>query len=90
MIIRNETRKDISAVRQLVEFAFDQTMEADLVDTLRVSGDAVISLVAEDGGEIVGHIIFSKFQAPNRCIALAPVSVKPNRQNQGYWIKPHS
>jgi putative acetyltransferase len=83
MIIRDETPRDKTAVGQVVVMAFDQRVEADLVDALRGSGDAVISLVAEDEGQIVGHVMFSKLQAPGQCIALAPVSVMPNRQMQG-------
>jgi len=83
MIIRDETGNDEAAVRQVVVAAFGQPVEADLVDALRASGDAVISLVAEDEGEIVGHVLFSKLQAPGQCVALAPVSVMPNRQKQG-------
>ena len=83
MIVRDETRLDVSAVMQVVITAFDQAAEAELVDTLRESGDMVISLVAEDEGEIIGHVLFSKLQAPDKCIALAPLSVKPSRQNQG-------
>jgi len=83
MIIRDETGHDASAVRRVVVAAFDRAVEAGLVDALRQSGDAVISLVAEDGGEIIGHILFSKLHAPDQCLALAPVSVTPSRQNQG-------
>ncbi len=83
MIIRDETGNDEAAVRQVVVAAFGQPVEADLVDALRVSGDAVISLVAEDEGKIVGHVLFSKLQAPDQCVALAPVSVMPNCQKQG-------
>ena len=60
---------------------------AGLVDALREAGDAVMSLVAEDGGEIVGHILFSRLQAPEQCLGLAPVSVTPSRQNQGIGSK---
>ncbi|MDH5749607.1 MAG: N-acetyltransferase [Rhodospirillales bacterium] len=83
MIIREETPEDASAVRKVVEAAFARTAEADLVEALRDAGDGVMSLVAEVGGELAGHILFSKLQAPDRCIALAPVSVTPSRQNQG-------
>ena len=83
MIIRRESPLEMSAVRNVVIAAFEQSAEADLVDALRESDDAVISLVAEDGGEIVGHVLFSELQAPVQCIALAPVSVTPHRQNQG-------
>ena len=83
MVIREETPADGSAVRSLVIAAFDQRVEADLVDALRDSGDVVISLVAERDGRIVGHIVLSKLQAPHRCLALAPVSVAPSEQNRG-------
>ena len=83
MIIRDERDGDISAVRRVVSAAFGQEDEADLVDALRESGDTVISLVAEDDGEIVGHVVFSKLQAPERCLALAPVAVSSDRQKQG-------
>lgn len=83
MIVRDETRNDVTAIRQVVVAAFEREVEADLVDALRKSGDAVISLVAEDKCEIVGHVLFSKLRAPEQCIALAPVSVTPSRHNQG-------
>ncbi len=83
MIVRDETPADAAAVRRVVGAAFGQEEEADLVDALRASGDAVIALVAEDDGEVVGHIMFSKLQAPKRCVALAPVAVTPARQRQG-------
>ena len=83
MIIRDETPKDVVAIRRVVAAAFKQAEEADLVDALRESGDTVITLVAEEGNEIIGHILFSKLQAPDQSVALAPVSVMPNRQNEG-------
>jgi putative acetyltransferase len=83
MILREETQEDTDAVRALVEAAFGQPLEAGLVGALRTSGEAVLSLVAEDGGRITGHILFSKLQAPERCLALAPLSVAPERQGQG-------
>jgi len=83
MILRDETPEDAAAVRQVVADAFSQAAEADLVEALRASGDAVISLVAEGDGEIVGHILFSRLQAPERCLGLAPLAVAPGRQNQG-------
>ncbi len=83
METRDETREDVAAVERVVAAAFGRAAEAALVAALRRSGDAVISLVAEDNGEIVGHVMFSRLQAPERCLALAPVSVTPGRQNQG-------
>ena len=83
MLVRDEKIDDLPAVRQVVAAAFGQAAEADLVDALRQSGDAVISLVSEDNGKISGHVLLSKLRAPDRCIALAPVSVMPEHQNQG-------
>ena len=42
------------------------------------------SLVMEDKGRIIGHILFSRLQAPEGALALAPVSVIPGRQNSGF------
>lgn len=81
--IRDEEPADIAAIHRVVEAAFQQSMEADLVDRLRADGDAVISLVAEEDGEIVGHVLFSPMSAPFPALGLAPVSVLPGRQNQG-------
>lgn len=83
MNIRETTADDHDLVHALVEAAFGQKAEADLVDALRASGDAVIDLIVESGGRIVGHILLSKLQAPANCAALAPVSVAPDSQNQG-------
>lgn len=83
MIIRDETNEDVSAVRRVVTSAFGQAAEADLVDALRRSGDVVISRIASADGGVIGHILFSQLQAPVKCLALAPVSVIPERQGRG-------
>ena len=87
MIIRGENGGDIQAIHRTVETAFGGEAEAELVDALRQSGDGVISLVAEEEGLIVGHLLFSKLRAPDRCVALAPVSVAPGHQNRGIGSK---
>ncbi len=83
MQIRSETSVDIARVHALNVDAFNQSAEADLVDMLRASDDAIISLVAEDDGDIVGHVMFSKLVTPPRCLALAPVAVAPDHQKEG-------
>jgi len=76
--------RDHAAVHALVTAAFGQADEAGLVDSLRRDGDLVIETLAEDpDGAIVGHVALSRMQAPFRALALAPVSVRPDRQNQG-------
>jgi putative acetyltransferase len=54
-----ENAGECASVRTVNEAAFGSSEEADLVDTLRARGDALISLVAEIDGSIVGHIMFS-------------------------------
>jgi putative acetyltransferase len=87
MIIRPEKPEDVPAIRIVNERAFGGAAEADLVDALRRNGKATISLVAEDDGRVVGHILFSPvtIEAGERELAgvgLAPMSVVPERQNQ--------
>ncbi len=81
--IRAEDPADIPAIRDVVVAAFGRDMEAELVDRLRGDGDGVISLVAVEGGRIVGHVLFSRMSAPFRALGLAPDSVAPARQPTG-------
>jgi len=83
MFIRDEESADVVGIRKVVEAAFPLPLEAELVDQLRMNGESVISLVAIDGSEIVGHVLFSKMTAPFRVLGLAPVSVLPSRQRAG-------
>ena len=81
--IRDEEPADIPAVRKIIEEAFLQAAEAALVDRLRADGEAVISGVAVDAGQVVGHIMFSRMDAPFRALGLAPVAVEPSLQGNG-------
>ncbi|MEI9980610.1 MAG: N-acetyltransferase [Edaphobacter sp.] len=81
--VREESPHDWEAVYQVVSSAFGQLAEAELVKELRESGDSVISLVAEEDGQIVGHVLLSRMDAPFPALALAPISVLPTRQRSG-------
>lgn len=83
MIIRDEQLADCEAIHELVAAAFQRPDEAVLIDRLRSDGACVISLVAVEGDEIVGHVLFSRLVAAFRALGLGPVSVKPNRQRVG-------
>jgi putative acetyltransferase len=83
VVIRNEGPMDRAGVRAIIEAVFARRDEADLVDRLREDGDCAISLVAVEGGEIVGHVLFSPMSAPFRALGLAPVAVAPHRQRSG-------
>jgi putative acetyltransferase len=86
--IRVERQEDRSQVRMLNELAFEQPVEADLIEKLRQTCPAFLSLVAEDGKIIVGHILFTPvlIEASGRNVegmGLAPMAVMPDRQRQG-------
>lgn len=81
--VRPEKSGDHAAVRAIHESCFPTSDEADLVDTLRADGDAVLSLVAESGSDLVGHAMFSRMKAPFRALALAPVAVMRPWRRQG-------
>lgn len=85
--IRKEEAKDIPSVREIVRAAFPTEAESKLVDALRENGKAMISLVAVDDEQVLGHILFSPVTtAPPgdaRGIGLAPVAVRPDIQSQG-------
>jgi putative acetyltransferase len=86
--VRREVPADMPGVRMLNEMAFGQRREADLVDTIRSKQRDLLSLVAEDDGKIVGHILFSPagIEGPHGVkggMALAPLAVLPGMQRQG-------
>ena len=82
--IRKECAADAPAIHALITAAFGQEEEAILVDTLRRDGNLWLSLVTEDkNGEIIGHIALSRLKSPKDALALAPVSVAPDRQGGG-------
>lgn len=88
MPVRLESPADYEAIRQVNLLAFANGPEARLVDELRVGGYVPLSLVADNNGQIVGHIMFSDLLIQTsdgivNALALAPVAVAPNHQRQG-------
>lgn len=88
LVIRPAEPADRAGIRDVELQAFGQPAEADLVEALVAGGDPVLELVATQEGEIVGHILFSRLfveNGPDRfpAVALAPLSVKPKRQDSG-------
>ena len=81
--IRTETPADRDGIRAVVVDAFGQPDEADLVERLHADGDAVVSLVAVEGADVIAHVMLSRMRAPFRAVGLAPVSVAPARQRKG-------
>ncbi len=93
MLLREAASEDHAEIHAVVAAAFGQTPEghqgeAGLVDALRADGDALVELVAEEDGFIVGHILFSPLltDTGRRFAALAPLSVLPARQRDGVGL----
>jgi putative acetyltransferase len=89
LIIRNEVPNDIPAIHRLNVAAFKGEGEANLVDRLRARGAGLLSLVAEEDGQVVGHIYFSPVTVTAAdghvfpAVGLAPLAVLPAFQNRG-------
>ena len=91
MIIRPEQSGDENAIHNLTLQAFEPMpfsngSEAPIVDQLREGGDLVVSLVAVQDNEIIGHITFSPVTingVNGGWYGLGPVSVRPQFQKQG-------
>ena len=85
---RLEEAGEAPHIHDLVHKTFGQDAEAVLVEDLCNSGDALVSVVAMDDDELVGHILFSDTPINTsrgllRGAALAPLSVSGLRQGQG-------
>lgn len=90
-LIRDETPEDIATITNLTAAAFatlevsDQT-EHFVITALRAAGALTISLVAEVGNQVVGHIAFSPVTISDGTTdwyGLGPVSVLPTFQHKG-------
>ncbi len=91
VVVRQEEARDRETVYFLVKEAFAHAEHTDgseheLVNALRKSKAYIptLSLVAETGGRVVGHIMFTKAAVGTATVlALAPLSVLPEYQRQG-------
>lgn len=90
--VRPEGPEDITEVRRINIKAFDQTAEADIVDSIRQDCPDALSLIAEIEGRIVGHIFFAPALIGNGDkviggMGLAPMAVLPEYQRKGIGTK---
>ena len=91
MEIRLETPSDVPFIAALIDEAFAKAehsdgTEAAIVERLREAGALALSLVAVEGGEIVGHVALSPVTIDGRAqrwLGVGPVAVRPDRQRQG-------
>lgn len=92
LVIRRETPADALATELLHDTAFDvppgrrESLERSLLRDLRAEGSVLdeLTFVAELDGDVVGHVVCSRgslAEAP--CVALGPISVRPDHQQQG-------
>ncbi len=85
--ILKERPEDVEAVRRINEMAFCREAEADVVDKLRESCPGLLSLVASQGEEVIGHLLFSPATIEEDKIlegmGLAPLAVLPEFQGKG-------
>jgi putative acetyltransferase len=86
--IRHERPGDAHAIRFVLEEAFGQSNEANLVEALRHRGALTLSLVALRENEVVGYILFSPVTIESggssfNAIGLGPMAVLPPYQGKG-------
>ena len=92
--IRPESPDDFTAIREMLVLAFSEEFPQDgvatLVEAIRgESGyDPKLALVAEFGGGIIGHVMFTPIQIESEredvpALTLAPLAVHPSWQGQG-------
>lgn len=85
--IRFEKDEDREAIAAVHRSAFDTPAEAQLVAALRGQAAPIVSLVAERGNAIVGHILLTPVELAGRpdlkIMGLAPMAVLPRHQRQG-------
>ncbi|RJG15423.1 GNAT family N-acetyltransferase [Massilia cavernae] len=89
--IRGETPADARAIRALTEAAFRAAphtshTEQFIVDALRRAGVLSLSLVADEGGALAGHVAVSPVTVSDGSggwYGLGPISVLPARQGKG-------
>jgi putative acetyltransferase len=91
IVIRAETSADIDAITEVTVAAFatlaiSNRTEQFIIEALRAAKALTISLVAELGGRVVGHVAFSPVtisDGTRNWYGLGPVSVLPEYQRQG-------
>ncbi len=89
--IRAERPGDEDIIHELTQAAFapmpySSGTEGAIIRALRANGELALSLVAEEDGEIIGHVAFSPVTIGGHYddwFGLGPISVRADRQRQG-------
>ena len=88
MHIRKEKPTDVEKIWNINSKVFESDAEANLVNAVRNSGIFFLSLVYEEGHDLVGHILFTPVELVGdtsgiRVMGLAPMAVVPGLQKKG-------
>jgi putative acetyltransferase len=89
MKIRTAGRDDHPGIRKILDTAFGQSVESEIVDRLRSDDSDSLELVAAHHGDIIGTVMFSPASARLASgdilygLGLGPVAVKPEDQGKG-------
>ena len=88
LIVRDEQPGDAPAIRRVLEAAFPTAVEADLVDKLRRTCPAPLSLVGVEEEQVVAHLLFTPVDIASDAgsvggLGLGPLAVAPARQRAG-------
>lgn len=86
--VRPEEPGDQVAIGRVNDAAFGQADESRIIGAIRRAGHPNLSLVALDGSEVVGHILFTpvmleSLESGARVMGLGPMAVVPALQRQG-------
>jgi len=85
--LRSPNPDDHAAIREVVRAAFDKSRfdEAGVIDGVRAENAIAVELVAVEGDEVLGHVLFSRMTCDPSAfiVGLGPVAVSPAHQNKG-------
>lgn len=92
VLVRLEQSHDAAAIDYVLRSAFSTDQEARLVERLRKHQRLRVSLVAEVGGMIAGHIAFSAVKIAGSMnnatgVGLAPLAIVPELQGRGLGVQ---
>ena len=95
LTIRPENPADHAQIAVLTDAAFAEVEHSDgsevrIVNQLRSDGDLTLSLVAEDGERIIGHVAVSPVTISDGSAGwygLGPISVLPAHQREGVGLR---
>jgi len=83
LIVRSEEPLDRATALEVDRLAFDSDEEPAIVEIVR-DLEGSFALVAEQDGNVVGHIQFSRaWVGPSAVTALGPIGVLPEAQGRG-------